>query len=806
MIQNYLKIAWRSLLKNKVYSAINVFGLAIGITTCMLITLYVMDEISYDKHQVHGERIYRVASQVQGEKWVAAPGPMAAGLKRDFPEVEQVTRLLRMPGIDKFLLKNETGEKQFYETNGYYVDSTFFQIFTYDFKYGDQKTALNQPNSIIITEEIASKLFGNVNPVDKIIKVNLPFAVGSYTVKGVLRNNDHKSHIPANMLLSMNNSDVGQWAKGQTNWATNNIFHTYLKLNADNNADAVEGKLDAFLKRNGAADLNVMQFSKKLFLQPLRDIYLYSNFDFEIAPNGNVKYLYIFSSVAAFLLLIACINFMNLSTARSEKRAKEVGVKKVVGAAKSSLVGQFLWESLLLSTLALLISLPFLELLLPTFNQLTGKNLYLLQHPEILGYLFALTIVTGLLAGFYPAFYLSSFSPIATLKGRFKSNNSAVFVRKGLVVFQFTVSIVLILGAMLISQQMEYLSNQNLGFNKGQKVILPLQTTEAGKNYKAFKNELANIPQVKASAVGSTYPGIENVLDMLFYAEGKTMKENVDVSFANIDNDYIKTLGIKLLQGRGFSNAFSADSNALVLNEVAVKKLGYNIGNAVGKKIYSDFHDRKITMTIIGVVKDYHFESLQHEIKPLALTVSPFFSSTNTYLIVDVHGGNYGALMGKIGDAWKKVNPGSPFEYSFLDSDFQKNYEKEERTSRLIRYFSLIGIVIACLGLFGLATFTAEQRTREIGIRKVLGASVLGITGLLSADFLKLVFISIVIATPISSWAMNKWLENFAFKTVVSWQIFVVAGIAAILVAFVTISFQSIKAALTDPVKTLKSE
>ncbi|SKB56604.1 ABC transporter permease [Dyadobacter psychrophilus] len=806
MIRNYLKIAWRSLLKNKVYSTINVFGLAIGITTCTLITLYVLDEISYDKHHVDRERIFRVASDVQGEKWVAAPGPLAAGLKRDFPEVEQVTRLLRMPGIDKFLLKNQTGEKQFYETNGYYVDSTFFQIFTYDFKYGDQKTALNQPNSIIITEDIASKMFGNVNPVDKVINVNLPFAVTAYTVKGVLRNNGHKSHIPANMLLSMNNSDVGQWARGQTNWASNNIFHTYFKLKDADQAAALEGKLGAFLKRNGAADFKVMQISKKLFIQPLTDIYLYSNFDFEVAPNGNVKYLYIFGSVAAFLLLIACINFMNLSTARSEKRAKEVGVKKVVGAARSSLVGQFLWESLLLSMLALLISLPFLKLLLPLFNQLTNKTLTLLQHPEIYGYLFALTIITGLLAGFYPAFYLSSFSPIATLKGRFKNNISAVFVRKGLVVFQFTVSIVLILGAILISQQMEYMRNQNLGFSKSQKLILPLQTTEAGQNYRTFKNEIANIPQVRSSAVGSTYPGIENVLDMLFYAEGKTMKENVDVSFANIDNDYIKTLGIQLLQGRGFSNQFTADSNALILNEVAIKKLGYNMDNAVGKKIYSDFNDRKITMTIIGVVKDYHFESLQQEIKPLALTVSPFFSSTNTYLIVDVQGGNYGALIGKIGQAWKKINPGSPFEYSFLDSDFQKNYEKEERTSNLVRYFSFIGVVIACLGLFGLATFTAEQRTKEIGIRKVLGASVASITGLFSGDFLKLVFIAIVIATPISWWAMNKWLENFAFKTIVSWQIFVIAGIAAILVAFVTISFQSIKAALTNPVKTLKSE
>jgi putative ABC transport system permease protein len=367
----------------------------------------------------------------------------------------------------------------------------------------------------------------------------------------------------------------------------NSIFHTYVKLNHENNAAAFEGKLAAFLKRNGAADFKEMEISKSLFIQPLREIYLRSNFGFKIAQNGNIKYLYIFGSVAAFLLLIACINFMNLSTARSERRAKEVGVKKVVGASKGTLVAQFLGESMLLSIAALVLSLPVLELMLPKFNALTHKDLSFLQHPEIFGLLFVITMMTGLIAGIYPAFYLSSFAPVAVLKGRFKNNISAIFIRKGLVVFQFTVSIILILGAVLISQQMRYLSSQNLGFSKSQKIVLPLQTTESGKNYETFKNELTNIPEVKASAKGSTYPGIENVLDMLFYAEGKSMKENVDISFANVDGDYTETLGIQLLQGRNFSDAFTADSNSLILNEIAGKKLGYDVNNAVGKRIYS---------------------------------------------------------------------------------------------------------------------------------------------------------------------------------------------------------------------------
>jgi putative ABC transport system permease protein len=622
----------------------------------------------------------------------------------------------------------------------------------------------------------------------------------------VLKAPVHKSHIPDGFFLSMNNNDVGQWVKTQTNWATNNIFNTYVKLHAGTNAKLFESKLAGFFERNGGADLKAFGVSKTLFIQPVQDIYLHSNFGFEIAPNGNIKYLYIFTSIAAFLLLIACINFMNLSTARSEKRAKEVGVRKVIGAVKSTLIGQFLGESLLLSCLALFISLLFIQLFIPVFNQLTGKNLSFFQHPQIIVWLLGITIATGLLAGFYPAFYLSSFKPIAVLKGKLRTNISATFIRKSLVVFQFSISIVLILGAILINRQLDYVSNQDLGFSKSQKIILPLQTREATGSYKILKNDLASNPAILASAMGSTYPGIENIQDMLFYPEGKTVNDNTDITTAYIENDYIKTLGILVLNGRGFSKEFTADSDALVLNETAVKKLGYNPGNAVGKKVYYEFQGKKYTMNIIGIVKDYHFEGLQQSIKPFALTISPFFNSANSYLIVNVKAGNYASALGGIEKSWKKVNPNSPFEYSFLDKDFQRNYEKEERTSQLIKYFAIIAIMIACLGLFGLATFTAEQRTKEIGIRKVLGASVFGITSLLSKDFIKLILLSILIASPIAWLAMNKWLENFAYKTDVSWWMFAVTGLLAILIALATISFQAIKAAIANPVKSLRTE
>jgi len=806
MLRNYLKIAWRNLIHNKVYGLINILGLAIGITTCTLITMYIMDEMSYDMHHANGERIYRIASEVKGEKGVAVAAPVAAGLKKDFPEVEQVTRLLRMPGVEKFLLKDEQTQKKFYETNGYYVDSTFFRLFDYNFRFGDKTTALDQPNSIIISDQVAGKLFGTANPVDKQITVVLPFGENKYTVKGVFESRQNKTHIPAHMFFSMNNNDVGQWVKRQSNWAVNSVFHTYVKLAKSADGDTFEGKLKGFLERNGGADFKAAGFTRTLFIQPLRDIYLRSNYGFEIAPNGNIKYLYVFGSVAFFILFIACINFMNLSTARSEKRAREVGMRKVVGAFRSALIGQFLGESLLLSTLALVISFVFIQLLVPVFNQITGKQLSLLDHSEIFVWLLALTIVTGILSGLYPAFYLSSFTPIATLKGRITGRISAMVIRKGLVVFQFSISMVLILGAILIGKQMDFLSSQNLGFNKNQKMILPLQSIESANNYSLLKNELANDAQILSSTKASTYPGIENMLAMLFYAEGKSLKENVDISTAYIEDEYLKTLGITLLAGRGFSKEFTADSNAVVLNEVAVRKLGYGVSDAIGRKIYYEMGNKKTTMNIIGVVKNYHFEGLQQEIKSLALTISPVFSSTSSYMILDVKSADYGQMISHVEKLWKKVNPNSPFEYSFLDSDFQKNYENEERTSQLIRYFAFIGIFIACLGLFGLATFTAEQRTKEIGIRKVLGASVMGITALLSGDFLKLVVISILFASPIAWLAMNKWLENFAFKTDISWQIFVGAGGLLILMSVVTIGFQTLKASLMNPVNSLRSE
>lgn len=805
MLKNYLKIALRNLLNNKGYTAINVFGLGLGLATCLLIVLYISDELSFDKHHRSVDRLFRIALEAGNEKWAGTPGPVAAGIKTDFAEVESVTRILKFSGVDRMLLEDRNGKEttRFYETNGYYADSTLFDVFTYDFKYGNARNALNRPNTLVLSEQVAEKLFGNVDPVGKVIRVGLTFGDFDYTVTGVYRNN-RKSHIDARFLLSMQNGDMGGWVVSQNNWAVNNIFHTYVKLRDGINPRVFESKLTPFLNRHGAADLKALGISKKLFIQPVADIYLKSSIGNEIAPNGSMTYLYIFGSIAVFLLLIACINFMNLSTARSEKRAKEVGVRKVMGAVRQSLVYQFLGESMLLVTMALVIAVLVVELLLPYFNNLTGKNLNMLAHPAFLYWMAGITLFTGLVAGLYPAFYLSSFKPVSVLKGRLVNVPSAVLLRKGLVVFQFTVSIILILGAIVIGQQLSFLQNQNLGFDKEQKLVVPFRNAKAATHYAAFREEVLRIPGVETATSGSVYPGIENIEDLLFYAENKTIHDAVDIHFATVGDDYIETLGLKMATGRSFTNAFGGDSSSIILNETAVRELGYNVASVIGKNVFFEFGGQRRSLQVVGVVKDFNFRSLHEGIKPYALTTS--VTDKYQYFIANVKSKDYAAVLTGVEEAWKRLNPDIPFSYSFLDQDFQKNYEKEHRTGSIVLYFTCIAVVIACLGLFGLAAFSAERRTKEIGVRKVLGASVGSIVGMLSGEFLSLVCIALVIATPIAWVGMRLWLEGFAYQVGIQWWIFPATGLLAVLAALFTVGFQSVKAALMNPVKSLRSE
>ncbi|WAC12623.1 ABC transporter permease [Dyadobacter pollutisoli] len=805
MIRNYFKIAFRNLSRNKTYAGINIFGLAMGLATCLLIILYISDELSFDKHHKDPDRIFRVATSSKLEDWSAAAGPVAAGLQNDFPEVEAAARILKFPGVKKMLLKYRQGatEKQFYEPNGYYADSTLFDIFTYDFKYGNAKTALSSPNTLVLSETVAEKIFGNTDPIGKTIKIGLFFGDFDYTVTGVFKDN-HKSHVDAHMLLSMQNNDLGGWVSQQKNWATNNLFHTYVKLKQGTSAQAFEAKLPAFMDRNAAVDLKALGITKKLFLQAVPDIYLTSAIGNELSLNGSMTYLYIFGSIAAFLLLIACINFMNLSTARSEKRVREVGVRKVLGAFKKSLVYQFLSESLMLSVFGLLLALVFIQLFLPVFNDLTGKQLSILQNTDFILWIVGVTLVTGLFAGLYPAFFLSSFKPVNVLKGRLVNSISVVAVRKGLVVFQFTISIILILGAVVIWQQLSFIQNQNLGFNKEQKIVIPLKSNQTADHFRVLRDEVLANPHVVSASSGSAHPGGETVDDLLFYTENKSMNEAVDIHFAAVGENYIETLGFTMVAGRPFSRSFSGDSSSIILNERAVKELGYNAKTAIGKNIYFELNNVRGRMQIVGVVKDFNFESLHERIKPYGLTTT--ISDKYRYLIANVKTTDYGVLIASIEKSWNKLNPGTPFSYSFMNQDFQQRYDKELRTSRIVIYFTFIAIIIASLGLFGLATFSAAQRTKEIGIRKVLGASVMSIAGMLSREFVVLVLIAIVIASPVAWYGMQLWLQDFAYKIEIKWWVFALSGLVALVVALLTVSYQSIKAALMNPVESLRSE
>jgi putative ABC transport system permease protein len=810
MLRSYLTVAFRNLSRNKAFSFINIFGLAVGLATCLLIMLYILDEYSVDKQHKNGDRIYRIVQQgVSLDDWAGMAAPVGPAVKRELPEVEQSTRLFTYPDIKTMLFQYEGARqpKQFIETDGEYVDTTFFSVLTYRFLYGSDKTALLRPNSLVISNRMALKFFGPTNPLGKLLAVSTPMGKFNYTVTGVIDDSRDKSHIPSNFFLSLRNADMGKLVDENTNWAANNIFYTYVLLKSGADPHAFERHLQRFFAQKAAPDLKAMGITKTVFLQPLQDIYLHSAMGGEMAPNGNITYLYILTCIAAFILLIACINFMNLSTARSEKRAKEVGVRKVVGAERGSLIRQFLGESFMMCVIALAAALVGVTSLLPTFNELTHKNLQLFDRPSLVLWVVGLTVLTGLLAGLYPALYLSAFRPITVLKGKIINSFSAKTIRKGLVVFQFSISICLVLGALIIWQQLNYVRNQDLGFNKEQQVVLPLQMGFGASEikYTTLKNELLKDPHIQSITCGSSYPGINNIDDMPFYPDGKTIRDNVGITTSSVNYDYLTTLGFTMLSGRQFSPVPGADSNSIILNQKAVTGLGYTTDNAPGKSIHFDWQGRQYTYRIIGVVKDFNFESLHTDIRPYSFALN-YFEDRYTYLIAKFHTTDYRTFIAQLGEAWHKVNPDKPFQYSFVDQDFQANYKKDELVSAIVLYFTCIAIFIACLGLFGLAAFSAEQRIKEIGVRKVLGASVTSVTVLLSKDFIKLVLVAIVIATPVGWFTMNKWLQGFAYRTPMHWWVFALAGFGALAIALLTVSFQAIKAAMASPVRSLRSE
>lgn len=803
MINNYFKIAWRTLLRNKLFSSINILGLSLGIALCFLIMLFVQDELSFDKYNKNADRIARVIfnANINGGKIhesVIMP-PVAAVLKKDFPEVQDATRVMN------FGTPNITYQQTVFKNDRMaLVDPNFFSTFTLPLVNGDVKTVLTQPNTVVISESIAKKYFGNENAIGKVI--NLSNSDGSYKVTGVMQDVPVNSHFHFDLFASLTG-----WNDAKSDTWMASSYHTYVVLKPGAELKTIESKFPGMVEKymgpqiQKAMGLSLQQFRTKgnelgFSLQPLTDIHLHSNTSNEFEPGGNESYVYIFAGIAVFMLIVACINFVNLSTAGASKRAKEVGVKKVIGSGRLHLIKQFLTESVLISLFSLLIAAVFVWLALPVFNDVSGKQLHFGIAP-VLAFI-GLGLLVGIVAGIYPAFYLSSFRPIVVLKGKFVASNKTFGLRKSLVVFQFFISVGLIISTIVVYQQMKFIQNKDLGFNKDQVLVIP-NSWALGKNEQAYKNEMLNDSRVLNATVSWYKPaGPSNYNNALAYPQGNDQLIVSGVNY-HVDENYIPTLNIQMASGRNFSKELLTDSTAIILNETAAKALGFNNETAINKTIIRQNSDRgdNVPYHIIGVVKNFNFKSLHESISPLMMSLQP-----EGGLIFKVKTTDIAGLLATMKSKWENYKTEEPFTYSFMDDLFNKTYATEQKTSTVLNIFSIVTIFVACLGLFGLATYTVEQRTKEIGIRKVLGASVAQVSAMVSKEFIVLVLVACLIAFPLAWYAMNKWLQSFAFRIDISWTVFVIAALLGLFIALLTVSFKAIKAGLSNPVKSLRTE
>lgn len=807
MLRNYFKIAFRNLWKNKGYSAINIFGLAAGLATCLLIILYVWDELSYDKFHEKADRIYRVNSDIKfggtDMKLTVSSDPMGATLKRDYPQVEQFTRIYASEG-SKLIKK---GNEFINEPRIAYVDSTFFDVFSFPLISGNPKTALNDPNTAVISETGAKKYFGSTDVVGKLIETNEKTA---FKITAVMKDMPANSHFIFDILLSMDNVNY-QFG----NYLSHN-FTTYIVLQKGTDPAVINKFFPSILSKyvlpqaQAFMQIKTMdEFEKsgnrlEYRLMPVTKIHLYSDRFPELSPNGDIQNIYIFSAVALFILLIACINFMNLSTARSANRAKEVGIRKVLGTERKTLIWQFLTESTLVSFISLFIALGITLAILPFFNDVASKTLQFsnLFNTRFLPFLILIPLMVGLIAGSYPALYLSSFQPITVLKGKLASGFKKSRLRSTLVVIQFATTIILIISTIIVYNQLNFIQNRKLGFNKEQVLIVD-NTYALGQQADAFKEEIRKLSNVTNATMSSYLPVSNSSRSDNTYSKEAVMDVNSGLNMQTwqIDEEYLATLGMELLNGRNFSKEFGTDSTSIIINETCAGLLGY--ANPIGKDIYiSDDGNKVVPLKIIGVVKNFHFESLRQNVGPLCFRLEKSIGNG----IFKIKTNDVKSLVAGVESTWKKMAPGLPFSYRFLDDSFNSMYRAEQRMGKLAMGFAILAIIVASMGLFGLATYASEQRVKEIGIRKVLGASVANITQMLSKDFLKLILIAALIAFPIAGWAMYKWLQNFAYRIDIQWWVFLVAAVIALFIALLTISFQAIKAAVANPVKSLRTE
>ncbi len=800
VFKNYLKIALRNIRKHKTFSLINIIGLAIGMACCIMIFLYVQDELSYDRFHAQSDHIYRLIAQSKSVSETSRIAPIGAPIAEIFsnalPEIQKATRLNRE---DRVLM--EYRNKKFFEERFFYADPETFEIFSFPFIKGDPKTALAAPFSVILTESMAQKYFDEDDPIGQSIIMNNEH---SFNVTAVIQDVPHNSHFRFDFLASLETlADLyGERFLTHPGYLS---FYTYLLLQEGTNTIELERKFHAMLTEYMGEQAASM---RSFHLQPLKDIHLHSKLKYEIEANSDISYIYIYSAIALFILLIASFNFMNLSTARSARRAKEVGMRKVLGAQRIQLIKQFLGEAVILALLGLALAIILAELFLRVFNPLTGKELAL-HYFENIGILLSFlgfVIIAGIIAGLYPALFLSAFHPVRTLKGRLGTGGKSSSFRRFLVVTQFAISIILITGTIIIKNQLDFVRNQNLGFNKEQVVVIPIHDPNTRLAYETIKTEFLQNPSITHVTASSSVPGKPYSV-ITYRIQDIPEKEHQKMVTYFVDHDFLETLGIELSEGRNFSKEFTTDeSSAFILNETAVKQFGWS--DPLDQQIIwpSNLLRRDAIVKrgrVIGVVKDFNVTSLHQRIDPVLLQIRP---KNFQGLSVRIKTENVSETLAFLRKKWPAFSPLYPFEYSFLDEDFNKLYRADEKVGQLFGIFSSLAIFVACLGLFGLASFTTEQRTKEIGIRKVLGSSVSGILLLLSKEFAKWILWANIIAWPIAWYLSRNWLQNFAYRIGVQIWIFFLSGFLALVIALLTISYQSLKAALADPIDSLKYE
>jgi putative ABC transport system permease protein len=802
MIRNYIKTALRIMLRQKGYSAINISGLSIGIAATMMIIIYVVDELGYDKMHRDADRIYRVGftGRLQGNSVETAqsPAPVAEAMLKEIPQVTEAVRF----GLWQTMPMG-FGDKNFTENHVLVADSNFFKFFSFPVIKGNVNNFLKGPNKLVITESAAARYFGTEDPIGKIMVRGAERTAAE--VVGVAKDPPHNSHIVFDMVLSGESWEY----MTNTQWTSNNLY-TYFKTLPGTDPAIVQKHLNRMGETNMGAELEKFigmtfkQFRAQgndlgFFTQPMLDIRLKSNLSNEITPNGNIQYLYIFAIIALFIILVACINFMNLSTARSANRAKEVGVRKTIGALKSRLIFQFISESLMYAILSTLLAVAIIGLSIDGFNQLAGKelNMSILSSPLVIGCLILFTIMIGLVAGSYPAFYLTSFKPTEVLKGRIRSGFKNSVLRNVLVVFQFMISIALIFGSLVVYRQLNYMQEKNLGFNK-ENVVNLLHTMSLKTNAQAFKNELNAQPGFSGASFANNLPPRVNWTSA--FRKGGSEQDFL-LHIYEVDHDHLKTMGYEMSAGRFFSPDFTSDTTAIILNETAYKQMAFT--SLEEASVLSYRGETPTPLKVIGVLKDFNFASLRDEVKPIAVILG---REPNFEMAIRLSAGNVQEQIKALEKIWKKYAPDAPFEYSFIDQNFDSLFRAEQRMSQIILIFTILAISIACLGLFGLAAYTAEQRSKEISIRKVMGASISQVVVLLSRDFTLLVMIAFVLATPIAWYSSEQWLTGFANRIQIDFWFVIIAGVISLLIALITISYQSIKAAKENPVDAMRLE